>query len=85
MQGCQIVFHLGAAISIPYSYLHPLEVAETNFIGTLNVLMACRDLGVKRLIHTSTSEVYGTARHVPFPKATRCRGSRLIRLARSAR
>jgi len=66
VEGCETVFHLGATISIPYSYLHPMEVAETNFIGTLNVLMACRDLGVKRLIHTSTSEVYGTARQVPI-------------------
>lgn len=61
VEGCQLVFHLGALISIPYSYLHPVEVAETNFMGTLNVLMACRDLKVQRLIHTSTSEVYGTA------------------------
>jgi dTDP-glucose 4,6-dehydratase len=63
---CELVFHLGALISIPYSYHHPLEVAETNFMGTLNVLMACQYLGVKRLIHTSTSEVYGTARQVPI-------------------
>jgi len=55
------VFHLGTLISIPYSYLHPAEVAESNFIGILNVLMACRDLKVQRLIHASTSEVYGTA------------------------
>ena len=61
VEGCEFVFHLGALISIPYSYLHPVEVAESNFIGTLNVLMACRDLKVQRLIHTSTSEVYGTA------------------------
>jgi len=61
VKGCDIVFHLGALISIPYSYLHPVEVAESNFIGTLNILTACRDLGVQRLIHTSTSEVYGTA------------------------
>jgi dTDP-glucose 4,6-dehydratase len=66
VEGCQAVFHLGALISIPYSYLHPLEVAEANFMGTLNVLAACRDLGVERLIHTSTSEVYGTARQVPI-------------------
>ncbi len=59
---CEIVFHLGALISIPYSYHHPFEVAETNFMGTLNVLMACHYLGVRRLVHTSTSEVYGTAR-----------------------
>lgn len=66
VEGCQAVFHLGALISIPYSYLHPVEVAETNFIGTLNVLIACRDLKIERLIHTSTSEVYGTARQVPI-------------------
>ena len=67
--GCQVVLHLGALISIPYSYFHPVEVAETNFIGTLNVLMACRDLGVERLIHTSTSEVYGTAKQVPISES----------------
>jgi dTDP-glucose 4,6-dehydratase len=69
VEECQIVFHLGALISIPYSYRHPAEVAETNFIGTLNVLMACRDLGVERLVHTSTSEVYGTARQVPIDES----------------
>jgi dTDP-glucose 4,6-dehydratase len=62
----QYVFHLGALISIPYSYLHPFEVAETNLMGTLNVLIACRDLSVERLIHTSTSEVYGTALRTPI-------------------
>jgi dTDP-glucose 4,6-dehydratase len=66
VDGCQFVFHLGALISIPYSYFHPVEVAETNFIGTLNILTACRYLGVRRLIHTSTSEVYGTARYAPI-------------------
>lgn len=69
VNGCEIVFHLGALISIPYSYQHPFEVAETNFMGTLNVLMACRDLGVARLVHTSTSEVYGTARYAPIDEA----------------
>lgn len=64
--GCRVVFHLGALISIPYSYLHPVEVASTNFTGSLNVLAACLDEGVQRLVHTSTSEVYGTARHVPI-------------------
>ena len=62
VEGCEYVFHLGALIAIPYSYLHPVEVAESNLMGTLNVLMACRDFGVQRLVHTSTSEVYGTAR-----------------------
>ena len=60
------VFHLGALIAIPYSYVHPAEVVETNVMGTLNVLLACRDAGVQRLVHTSTSEVYGTALQVPI-------------------
>jgi NAD dependent epimerase/dehydratase len=63
---CEYVFHLGALISIPYSYHHTYEVAETNFMGTLNVLTACRRSGVARLVHTSTSEVYGTARYTPM-------------------
>ena len=69
VRGCNLVFHLGALISIPYSYLHPAEVASTNMMGTLNVLLSCRDLGVERLVHTSTSEVYGTARSVPISEA----------------
>jgi dTDP-glucose 4,6-dehydratase len=60
------IFHLGALIAIPYSYVHPVEVAETNVMGTVNVLMAARDAGVERIIHTSTSEVYGTALSVPI-------------------
>lgn len=64
-----LVFHLGALISIPYSYLHPAEVAEVNLIGTLNVLLACRERGVQRLVHTSTSEVYGTAQRAPIDEA----------------
>lgn len=66
VQGCQTVFHLSALISIPYSYYHPAEVASTNMMGTLNMLLACRDLGVERMVHTSTSEVYGTARIAPI-------------------
>jgi NAD dependent epimerase/dehydratase len=66
VRGCRTVFHLGALISIPYSYVHPVEVAQTNMMGTLNLLTACRDEGVERLVHTSTSEVYGTARTVPI-------------------
>ena len=65
-QGVSQVYHLGALIAIPYSYLHPYEVVETNVMGTLNVLTAAREAGVERLIHTSTSEVYGTARVVPI-------------------
>jgi dTDP-glucose 4,6-dehydratase len=67
--GCDTVFHLGAVISIPYSYVHPLETTSSNIIGTLNVLLACRDQQVRRLIHTSTSEVYGTARQVPIKES----------------
>jgi NAD dependent epimerase/dehydratase len=66
VRGCDTVFHLGALISIPYSYHHPQQVVTTNVIGTLNVLLACRDASIERLIHTSTSEVYGTARTVPI-------------------
>ena len=68
-ENVEVVFHLGALISIPYSYLHPREVAESNFIGTLNVLMACQQNKVARMIHTSTSEVYGTARYAPIDEA----------------
>lgn len=66
MQGCSLVYHLGALIAIPYSYLHPVEVVDTNIMGTLNVLMAAREAGIERIIHTSTSEVYGTAQRVPI-------------------
>ncbi|MCZ2115496.1 MAG: SDR family NAD(P)-dependent oxidoreductase [Anaerolineae bacterium] len=64
-----LVFHLGAIISIPYSYKHPMETAETNFMGTLNVLLACLSHNVERLIHTSTSEVYGTAQFTPMDES----------------
>ncbi len=66
MSGVDLAYHLGALIAIPYSYLHPLEVVETNVMGTLNVLLAARQSGSKRLVHTSTSEVYGTAQQVPI-------------------
>jgi NAD dependent epimerase/dehydratase len=61
-----LIFHLGALIAIPYSYLHPSEVVETNVMGTLNILLAAQAAEVGRVIHTSTSEVYGTARQVPI-------------------
>jgi len=66
MKGVEIVFHLGALIAIPYSYRHPREVVETNILGTLNVLMAAWELGIQRIVHTSSSEVYGTAQYVPI-------------------
>jgi len=53
-------------VAIPYSYVHPVEVVHTNVLGTLNVLCAAREARVKKLVHTSTSEVYGTAQYVPI-------------------
>ena len=69
MQGCNVVMHLAALIAIPYSYHSPDTYVDTNVKGTLNVVQAARDLGVERVIHTSTSEVYGTARYVPIDEA----------------
>jgi len=66
MSGCDAVLHLAALIGIPYSYHSPDTYVDTNIKGTLNVLQAARDLGIRRVIHTSTSEVYGTARFVPI-------------------
>lgn len=66
MQGCDAVLHLAALIAIPYSYHSPDTYVDTNVKGTLNVVQAARDLGVSRVVHTSTSEVYGTARFVPM-------------------
>jgi NAD dependent epimerase/dehydratase len=66
MQGCDVVMHLAALIAIPYSYHSPDTYVDTNVKGTLNIVQAARDLGVQRVVHTSTSEVYGTARFVPI-------------------
>ena len=66
MKGCDKVLHLAALIGIPYSYQAPEAYVATNVSGTLNVLQAARDLGVDRVIHTSTSEVYGSAQFVPI-------------------
>jgi dTDP-glucose 4,6-dehydratase len=69
MQGCDAVLHLAALIGIPYSYHSPDTYVGTNVKGTLNVLQAARRLGVRRVVHTSTSEVYGSARFVPITEA----------------
>ena len=66
MRGCDTVMHLAALIAIPYSYHSPDSYVETNIRGTLNVLQAARELEVHKVVHTSTSEVYGTARSVPI-------------------
>jgi nucleoside-diphosphate-sugar epimerase len=72
--GCDTVFHLGALISIPYSYRAPREVVETNVMGTLNVLVAAGAHAVRRVVHTSTSEVYGTARTPAIDEAHELQG-----------
>jgi len=69
VRGTETVFHLAALITIPYSYGAPLSYVRTNVEGTLNVLQAAREAGVARVVHTSTSEVYGTARYVPIDEA----------------
>jgi dTDP-glucose 4,6-dehydratase len=66
MRGCDVVFHLAALIAIPYSYHSPASYVNVNINGTLNVLQAARDLGVRRVVHTSTSETYGTAQFAPI-------------------
>jgi dTDP-glucose 4,6-dehydratase len=69
MQGCEAVLHLAALIAIPYSYHSPDTYVDTNVKGTLNVLQAARELGLQKVVHTSTSEVYGTAQFVPITEA----------------
>lgn len=69
VEGCDVVLHLAALIAIPFSYHSPDAYVQTNVTGTLNLLQAARDLGVSRMVHTSTSEVYGTAQFVPITEA----------------
>jgi len=66
MQGCDVVLHLAALIGIPYSYHSPDTYIDTNIKGSLNIVQAARDLNVEKVVHTSTSEVYGTAHYVPI-------------------
>jgi NAD dependent epimerase/dehydratase len=66
MRGVDAVMHLAALIAIPYSYVAPASYVDTNVMGTLNVVQAARDLGIQKVVHTSTSEVYGTAQQVPI-------------------
>jgi len=66
VSGCDTVYHLAALIGIPYSYVAPASYIETNVKGTLNIMQACLDEGVQRVVHTSTSETYGTAQYVPI-------------------
>ncbi|MDZ7289983.1 MAG: GDP-mannose 4,6-dehydratase [candidate division KSB1 bacterium] len=66
VRGRDCVFHLGALIAIPYSYINPMDFVQTNVVGTANVLNACLDSEVERLVHTSTSEVFGTMHYAPI-------------------
>ena len=65
-EGVEVIFHLAALVGIPYSYITPRSYVDTNIKGTLNVCQAAQENGCKRVIHTSTSEVYGTAQYVPI-------------------
>ena len=69
MRGCQKVFHLAALIGIPYSYVAPASYVDTNIHGTLNVIQSARDLDISRVVHTSTSETYGSAQFVPITES----------------
>jgi NAD dependent epimerase/dehydratase len=66
IKGQEIVFHLAVLIAIPYSYVSPMAYVKTNVEGTVNILEACREFGIEKFIHTSTSETYGTAKYVPI-------------------
>ncbi len=74
LRGCQVVFHLAALIAIPYSYLAPSQFVAVNCTGTLNLLEAARMQGVERVVHTSTSETYGTAQYTPMDEAHPLKG-----------
>src|SRR5207237_1221417 len=71
VRGTTRVFHLGALIAIPYSYVHPFSFVQTNITGTANILNACLEAGIERLVTTSTSEVYGTAVTIPMDETHR--------------
>jgi NAD dependent epimerase/dehydratase len=66
IKDCEVVFHLAALVAVPYSYVSPRSYFETNVLGTVNVAQACLEAGVARLVHTSTSEVYGTGKEIPM-------------------
>lgn len=66
VRACELVFHLGSLIAIPYSYINPMDFVQTNIAGSANLLNACRAGDVEKIVHTSTSEVYGTAIYVPI-------------------
>jgi len=65
-RGCELVFHLGSLIAIPYSYINPMDFVQTNVVGTANLLNTCLRNNMEKIVHTSTSEVYGTAVYCPM-------------------
>lgn len=69
VKDCEIIFHLASLIAIPYSYVAPESYVQTNVNGALNILNACRKYNIEKLIHTSTSEVYGSAKYVPIDES----------------
>jgi nucleoside-diphosphate-sugar epimerase len=69
VRGTEVVFHLGAQVAVPYSFANPRDFVETNVLGSMNVARAVLDAGVQRMVHTSTSEVYGTAVVVPIDES----------------
>lgn len=69
VSGVDTVFHLGALIAIPYSYSNPVDVLQANLLGAVNVFQAALSCGIRRVVHTSSSEVYGTARYVPMDES----------------
>jgi len=66
VKDCDVVFHLGSIIAIPYSYVNPVDFVQTNVMGTAHLLNRCLEAGVDKVVHTSTSEVYGTALYAPI-------------------
>ncbi|MDI7258444.1 MAG: GDP-mannose 4,6-dehydratase [Thermodesulfobacteriota bacterium] len=70
----EVIFHLGALIAIPYSYVHPMDFVQTNILGTTHILAACQDYEIEKLVYTSTSEVYGTAQYTPINEEHPLRG-----------
>jgi nucleoside-diphosphate-sugar epimerase len=76
VRGSEIVLHLAAQIAIPYSYVNPRDFFEVNVLGTLNIAQACLAADVQRVVHTSTSEVYGSAQQIPITRSSPSRRTR---------
>ena len=84
MKDCKVVLNLAALIAIPYSYVSPSAYIDTNIKGTLNLLQTTKELGIKKFIHTSTSEVYGSAQYMPIDEQHPLVGQYLMRQVKLA-